>query len=232
MPKGAKKLSNSVKVENLSKSFGEVKALKSISFDVEEGKRIAFLGPNGAGKSTTVEILTGQQSRDSGNIEVLGLDPEEKSVELREKLGLLPERENPPSFLTGNEYLDFVSDIRKKDIDKQNWVERLRLEGTMDELTRDLSKGERQKLLVAQAFFHNPELVFIDEPMINLDPVIQEEVKNIFREFEGTLFLCTHNVELAEEICERAVFIENGRVIEEHENTDNLKQKFLDAYDY
>lgn len=232
MPKGANKLSNSVKVENLSKSFGEVKALKSISFDVEEGKRIAFLGPNGAGKSTTVEILTGQQSRDSGNIEVLGLDPEEKSVELREKLGLLPERENPPSFLTGNEYLDFVSDIRKKDIDKQNWVERLRLEGTMDELTRDLSKGERQKLLVAQAFFHNPELVFIDEPMINLDPVIQEEVKNIFREFEGTLFLCTHNVELAEEICERAVFIENGRVIEEHENTDNLKQKFLDAYDY
>jgi ABC-2 type transport system ATP-binding protein len=232
LPKGAKKLSNSVKVENLSKSFGEVKALKSISFDVEEGKRIAFLGPNGAGKSTTVEILTGQQSRDSGNIEVLGLDPEEKSVELREKLGLLPERENPPSFLTGNEYLDFVSDIRKKDIDKQNWVERLRLEGTMDELTRDLSKGERQKLLVAQAFFHNPELVFIDEPMINLDPVIQEEVKNIFREFEGTLFLCTHNVELAEEICERAVFIENGRVIEEHENTDNLKQKFLDAYDY
>lgn len=232
MPKGANKLSNSVKVENLSKSFDKVKALESISFDIEEGERIAFLGPNGAGKSTTVEILTGQQSRDSGNIEVLGLDPEEKPVELRENLGILPERENPPSFLTGNEYLDFVSDIRKKDIDKTEWIERLRLEGKMDELTQDLSKGERQKLLVAQAFFHDPELVFIDEPMINLDPVIQEEVKNIFREFNGTLFLCTHNVELAEEVSERAVFIENGEIIEEHENTDNLKQKFLDAYDY
>lgn len=232
MPEGVNTLSNSVKVENLSKSFGDVKALESISFDVEEGEKIAFLGPNGAGKSTTVGILTGQQSRDSGNIEVLGLDPEEKPVELREKLGILPEREDPPSFLTGNEYLDFVSDIRRKDIDKAEWIERLRLEGKMDELTRDLSKGERQKLLVAQAFFHDPELVFIDEPMINLDPVIQEEVKNIFREFDGTLFLCTHSVELAEEICERAVFIENGSVIEEHENTDNLKQKFLNAYDY
>lgn len=223
---------NSIQVENLSRSFGKVKALRSVSFEVKESESLAFLGPNGAGKSTAVEILTGQQGRDSGEVKVLDMDPAEKGKQLRSRLGILPERENPPSFLTGEEYLDFVSDIRDEEIDRDYWVERLRLEGKMDELTRDLSKGERQKLLVIQAFFHEPDIVFIDEPMINLDPVIQEEVKQIFREFEGTLFLCTHNVEIAEEVCDRALFIEDGSIIEEHQNTGDLKKKFLDAYDY
>jgi ABC-2 type transport system ATP-binding protein len=221
-----------IKTENLKKKFGNVEALKDISFNVQKDEIVGFLGPNGAGKSTTIQILTGQIQRDSGDVSVLGQDPEDDPVELRKKLGILPEREDPPSFLTGREYFDFVSDIREEEIDQDEWVERLRLKGKMDKLTRDLSKGERQKLMIVQAFFHEPKLVFIDEPMINLDPVIQEEVKELFRDHSGTVFLCTHNIELAEEVCDRVFFVKDGKVIEEFESPENLRQKFLSDYDY
>ncbi|EHK01413.1 ABC transporter related protein [Candidatus Haloredivivus sp. G17] len=96
-------------------------------------------------------------------------------------IGVLPEREDPPSFLTGREYLDFVSDIREETMDWE-FPDRLNLDDhLLDQQTRELSKGERQKLMVIQAFFHEPELVFIDEPLINLDPLIQEEVKDVFQ---------------------------------------------------
>lgn len=225
-------LLNIIEADKLKKSFGDVKALKDISFEIEENETVGFLGPNGAGKSTTIEILTGQTERDSGEVSVLGQDPEKNPVELREKLGILPEREDPPSFLTGREYFEFVSDIREEEIDEDEWITRLRLEGKMDKLSRDLSKGERQKLMIVQAFFHDPELVFIDEPMINLDPVIQEEVKQLFQDHSGTVFLCTHNVDLAEEVCDRVFFIKDGKVIEELEDMEDLRQKFLSDYDY
>lgn len=221
-----------IEVSELSKVYGSKKAVDELSFGVSEGEVFGILGPNGAGKSTTVEILTGQKDRNSGDVEVLGIDPGEDSVRLREKLGILPEREDPPSFLTGNEYLDFVSDIRKTDIDSEKWIERLRLNGKMEKLTRDLSKGERQKLMIAQAFFHGPELVFIDEPLTNLDPVIQEEVKQLIREYDGTVFLCTHNVELAEEVCDRVLFMKEGRAEEKLEEVTDVRERFLDDFDY
>lgn len=223
---------NVIEAENLKKNFGEIEALKNISFEVNENEIVGLLGPNGAGKSTTIQILTGQIKRDSGEVSVLGQDPEDDPVELRKKLGILPEREDPPSFLTGREYFEFVSDIRDEEVDEDEWVKRLRLEGKLDKLTRNLSKGERQKLMIVQAFFHEPELVFIDEPMINLDPVIQEEVKKLFHDHSGTVFLCTHNVELAEEVCDRVFFVKDGEIIEELEETENLRQKFLSDYDY
>jgi ABC-2 type transport system ATP-binding protein len=220
-----------IEVSDLSKNFGEVEALRKVELEAEEGEIIGILGPNGAGKSTLVKILTGQLERDSGNVEVLGIDPGEEPVALREKVGILPEREDPPSFLTGDEYLDFVSDIRDTGIDKEEWVERMNLEGKMEKLTRDLSKGERQKLMMVQAFFHEPELVFIDEPLVNLDPVIQERSKELFREVRernGTLVLSTHVISLAEEVCDRVLFLRDGEVIEEVKDVENLKEKFLE----
>ncbi|MFB6291963.1 MAG: ABC transporter ATP-binding protein [Candidatus Nanohaloarchaea archaeon] len=215
----------------ISKSYGDITALRDVSLEVEEGEIVGVLGPNGAGKSTLVEILTGQETRDSGSAEVMGIDPQENGRKLREKLGILPEREDPPSFLTGEEYLEFVSDIRGTRIDTGKWVERFRLKGKMDSLTRDLSKGERQKLMLVQAFFHEPELVFIDEPLINLDPIVQEEAKQLFREHRergGTVFLCTHVVSLAEEVCDRVIFLKDGEVIDDLENVENLKERFLE----
>ncbi|MFB6174748.1 MAG: ABC transporter ATP-binding protein [Candidatus Nanohalobium sp.] len=220
-----------IEVEELAKSYGDVEALTSVDMEVNEGEIVGILGANGAGKSTLVQVLTGQIDRNSGEVNVLGLDPEESPVELREKLGILPEREDPPSFLTGEEYLDFVADVRDKEIDKDYWMKRFNLEGKMEKLTYNLSKGERQKFMIIQALFHEPDLVFIDEPLVNLDPVIQERAKKLFkarREAGGTVFLCTHVISLAEEICDRVFFLKNGEVTEVIEEPENLTEKFLE----
>jgi len=220
-----------IRVEELAKNYGDVEALTSVDMEVDDGEIVGVLGANGAGKSTLVQILTGQIDREDGEVEVLGLDPQEKPVELRDKLGILPEREDPPSFLTGEEYLDFVSEVRDEDIDREFWSEEFNLEGKMDKLTYNLSKGERQKLMIVQALFHEPELVFIDEPLVNLDPVIQERAKKLFkerREAGGTVFLCTHVVSLAEEICDRVFFLKDGEITEVIEDPENLTEKFLE----
>ena len=220
-----------VSSEGLKKSYGKVKALEGIDMEVKEGEILGVLGPNGAGKSTLIDIITGQQKPDEGEVEVLGIDPVNNPVEAREKMGILPEREDPPSFLTGNEYLDYVSDVRDTEIDKEAWIERLGLEGKMEKQTRNLSKGERQKLLLIQAFFHSPEIVFIDEPLVNLDPFIQQEAKNIFREYMedgGTLFLSTHVVSLAEEMCDRVLFLESGKFRDEIMEVKNLEDRLFE----
>lgn len=216
----------------VSKSFEEFE-LEDVDLSVEEGEILGVLGPNGAGKSTLMKILTGQISRESGDLDVLGLDPQDDSVELRKEIGVLPEREDPPSFLTGNEYLDFVSDVRGE-VEDDALAERLGLtEELRGQQTRNLSKGERQKFMVVQAFFHDPELVFIDEPLINLDPLTQEEVKDIFKEHKsngGSMILSTHLVSLAEELCDRVVFLKEGKVIDVVENPEEgLKERFIEA---
>lgn len=221
-----------IDVEGLEKKYGDVKALNGIDLEVNKGEVIGVLGPNGAGKSTLMKTLTGQLEYDSGDVKVLGRDPEKESIEVKKRVGALPEREDPPSFLTGEEYFEFISEVRNTEIESEKWIEKLKLEGKMDKLTQDLSKGERQKLMIAQAFFHDPDLVFVDEPLVNLDPVVQERVKKLFtdkKENGGTVFLCTHVVSLAEELCDRVVFIEDGEVIEEVETIENLKERFLDA---
>lgn len=220
-----------VKAENVSKRHSDRFAVENIDLELKQGEILGVLGPNGAGKSTLMELMTGQIERDSGSLKILGLDPKEKSVEIRDKVGILPEREDPPSFLTGEEYLDFISDIRDEHVDSY-WAERLGIKGKLDSMTKDLSKGERQKFMVLQAFFHNPELVFIDEPLTNLDPLVQEEVKSIFREHReegGSMVLSTHVVSLAEEICDRVVFLKDGEIVEEIDKVEDLKNKFVEA---
>lgn len=220
-----------IKASSISKNYSDFE-LSDVDLKVEEGEIVGVLGPNGAGKSTLMQILTGQESRNSGELEVMGVDPEKDSVKLRQKIGVLPEREDPPSFLTGKEYLEFVADVRSEAMD-WDFPERMNLnDHLLSQQTRELSKGERQKLMVIQAFFHQPELVFIDEPLINLDPLIQEEVKNVFREHRargGSMVLSTHLVSLAEEVCDRVVFLRDGEVIEEVTEPVDLKEKFMES---
>lgn len=216
-----------INVSEVEKSYGDFKLEASLS--VDEGEIVGLVGPNGAGKSTLMQLMTGQERPDSGKVEVLGLDPSEKPRELREEIGILPEREDPPSFLTGDEYLQYVSDVRGEEVDDE-MLEMLGLsEEKMGRETRSLSKGERQKLMVIQAFFHDPELVFIDEPLINLDPITQDRVKQIFehhREGDGSMVLATHLVSLAEELCDRVAILENGEIREIVEDPENLREKF------
>ncbi|MEF8839949.1 MAG: ABC transporter ATP-binding protein [Haloarculaceae archaeon] len=205
-----------VETEALTKRYGDVTALDGLSLSVEDGELFGLLGPNGSGKTTTIEILTGQIEPTDGTARVLGHDPVADPIAVRREVGVLPEREDPPSFLTPREYLQFVGDLRDlADVETRiaEWAAKLEFEGILDTLAADLSEGERQRVMLSQAFIHEPDLVFIDEPLVNLDPLMQEEVKGYlagYCEAGNTLFLSTHFMEVAEELCTSVGIIADG----------------------
>ncbi|QCC52364.1 ABC transporter ATP-binding protein [Halapricum salinum] len=208
-----------IETEGLTRRYGEVTALEDLSLTVDEGELFGLLGPNGSGKTTTIEILTGQLTPTSGSATVLGHDPVAEPLAVREAIGILPEREDPPSFLTPREYLQFVGDVRDlADVAGriETWADRLSFSHKLDTLATDLSEGERQRVMLAQAFLHEPSLVFIDEPLVNLDPILQEEVKDHLQEYcdaGNTLFLSTHFVDVAEELCTDVAILREGELL-------------------
>jgi ABC-2 type transport system ATP-binding protein len=209
-----------IEVTKASKRYGSLNALDGVNLTVEKGEFFGFLGPNGAGKSTLLKILTGQLRQDSGSVSVLGID-NEKQISLKGRIGVVPEAETPSSFLTAREFLELVGRIRgisdsagKVD----SWLDFFELSGRSNVLCKDLSKGQRQKVMLASAFIHEPGLLFLDEPFINLDPIFQRKVRNYLleRNEKGvTIFMCTHILEIAEKICSRVALINNGKVVGE-----------------
>jgi len=214
-------MKNVFETKNLTKNFGNLKAVDNVSLSVKEGELFGLLGPNGSGKTTMVKLLTGQIKPTRGTATVLGVNVLKNPIGVRELVGVMPEQENPPSFLTAEEYLHFVAKIRKlNDVEEKcsNWFELLEFEDQKEVLCKDLSRGTRQKLMFAQTFLHEPKLVFIDEPLINLDPIIQRKVKDYLIDFSkngGTIFFCTHVLGIAEEICTSIGIIYRGRIIYE-----------------
>jgi len=212
-----------ITTSSLTRTFGDLTALESLDLSVDEGELYGFIGPNGAGKTTTINILTGQLNPTSGSSSVLSVDPVLDPVGVRERVGILPEREDPPSFMTPREYFEFVADIRGiEDVDPriERWADRLEFRSKLDSINKDLSKGEKQKVMIAQAFLHGPDLVFIDEPLINLDPIIQEQVKDYIQAYHedgNTVFLSTHVLGLAEDLCTRVGIIDRGTMVTEIE---------------
>jgi ABC-2 type transport system ATP-binding protein len=226
-----------IDMKNLSKNYGDLKAVNNFSLSIKEGELFGLLGPNGSGKTTTVKMLTGQIKPTKGKAEVLGIDAIKNPLEVRELVGIIPEQETPPSFLTSEEYMYFVAKIRNLDRieDRCNeWFEFLEFEDQKNVLCKDLSRGTRQKLMFAQAFLHEPRLAFIDEPLINLDPVIQRKVKDFLQNYVrkgGTIFFSTHVLEIAEEICTRVGIIDRGKLIYEGPIKD-LKKKRQSLEDF
>ena len=212
---------NAIEVKGLVKSYGSVRALNGVNLQVREGELFGLLGPNGAGKTTMIRAMTGQIRPDSGEIVILGVDALKNPIEVRGIVGIVPEQETPPSFLTAEEYLHFVAKIRNlSGVDKRcgHWFRLLDFEDQRDMLCKDLSRGTRQKLMISQAFLHEPRLAFIDEPIVNLDPLVQKKVKDFFRDYVrkgGTIFFSTHVLEIAEEICTRIGIIDKGKMIYE-----------------
>jgi ABC-2 type transport system ATP-binding protein len=229
-----------IRAEGLVKRFGDLTAVNNISLSVGKGELFGMLGPNGSGKTTMVKLLTGQHNPTSGNVQVMGIDVVEHPVKVRELVGIVPEQETPPSFLTAEEYLHFVAHIRRLDDIGTRcgyWFDFLDFADKRDVLCKDISRGTRQKLMVAQASLHRPELVLIDEPLINLDPIIQRRLKDYLIEYVkegGTVFLSTHILEIAEEICTRIGIIHRGSLIHEGPVADlesraqHLEQFFID----
>jgi ABC-2 type transport system ATP-binding protein len=207
--------------EELRTTYGDLVALDGLSLSLEAGELFGFLGPNGAGKTTTIQVLTGQLLPDSGRVSVLGTDPTAEPVETRRKVGILPEQESPPSFVTPREYFEFVGTVR--DIEREvverrteEWADRLAFREKLDTLNTDLSRGQQQKVMITQAFLHEPGVVFIDEPLANLDPIIQERVKDFIVDYaseDNAVFLSTHHIEVAEEVCTRVGIVSEGKLI-------------------
>jgi len=207
-----------IEVDRITKKFAEKVALNGVDIRCRKGDFFGLLGPNGAGKTTLLKILTGQIRPTSGNSRVLGVDPATDPVKVKERIGIVPEFESPPSFLTSEEFLTYVCRIRglndiEKRVDKQMKI--FDLVEHYDTVAKDLSKGTRQKLMLASAMVHEPELLFLDEPFINLDPIYQKRLKDALFRFKkkgGTIFMCTHILSMAQDLCSQVAIIHKGRV--------------------
>ncbi len=209
-----------IKVNNLTKKYGELKAVDDVTFDVHTGEILGFLGPNGAGKTTTVRIITCYLHPTSGWVEVDGLNTFEHSLEVRKKIGYLPENAPLYSEMKVLDYLRFVMGLRAipKDRFNQRTAEITEICGLEDVIHRnigELSKGYRQRVGLAQAMVHDPEILILDEPTSGLDPNQIAEIRNLIKELgkEKTVILCTHILPEVEATCGRVLIINQGKIV-------------------
>lgn len=210
--------------------FGGMKALNDVSITVEKGDFFGFFGPNGAGKTTLIRILTGQLAPTKGTVKVLGVDVVKDPLRVKELIGIVPEVESPPTYLTAYEYLYFVGKVRRlDDLDAKitRWLEFFDLESKKGTICKDMSKGMRQKLMLASAFIHEPKLLFLDEPFINLDPIYQKLLRDHLEEYianGGTVFMASHILEIADRLCSRLAIVNLGRVVTQGRKQDLVKE--------
>jgi ABC-2 type transport system ATP-binding protein len=208
-----------LEAKNLTKRYGDVIAVDHVSLIVENGALFGLLGPNGSGKTTMIKMLTGQTRPTEGSATVLGVEVTKDPVGIRGMVGIIPEQETPPSFLTAKEYLGFVAAVRKiPDVDKKAdwWFDFLDFADKKNVLCKDLSRGTRQKLMFTQAFIHEPAVALIDEPLINFDPIMQDLVKDYLAGYVKrgkTIFISTHILEVAEEICSGFAILHKGKLL-------------------
>lgn len=208
----------SIKVEHLTKTYGEQNALDDVSFSVKSGEIVGFLGPNGAGKSTTMKILTSYIPPTSGYAEVCGIDVMTDSIEVRKKIGYLPEHNPLYLDMYVREYLEFVAEIHKLDNVKQRvdaMIETVGLQIERQKKIGTLSKGYRQRVGLAQALIHEPEVLILDEPTSGLDPNQLEEIRGLIKQLgkEKTVILSTHIMQEVEAICDRVIIINKGKLV-------------------
>lgn len=208
----------SIEVSNLQKFYGEQAALGGISFKVKTGEIVGFLGPNGAGKSTTMKIITGFIPASDGKVKVCGLDVEENSMAVRRKIGYLPEHNPLYLDMYVKEYLDFVADVYKISNKRERIAEMIQLVGLEREQHKKigaLSKGYRQRVGLAQAMIHDPEVLILDEPTSGLDPNQLVDIRKLIKKIgkTKTVMLSTHIMQEVEAICDRVVIINNGQIV-------------------
>lgn len=219
----------SIQVEQLTKVYGAQKALDSISFSVKPGEILGFLGPNGAGKSTTMKILTGYIPQSSGKASVCGFDVAEQSIDVRRHIGYLPELNPLYTDMYIKEYLLFAAEVQgvkshaQKKVDEM--IERVGLIPERSKKIGQLSKGFKQRVGLAQAMIHNPQVLILDEPTTGLDPNQVVEIRALIKEIgkDKTVILSTHIMQEVESMCNRVVIINKGRIVAD-DVIDKLKQ--------
>ena len=208
-----------IKVEHLTKSYGSHLALRDVSFSVAEGEILGFLGPNGAGKSTTMNILTGYLSATSGTVTVNGFDVLKSPHGATASIGYLPEQ--PPLYMdmTVHEYLDFMYDLKKCKLPRAKHLAEIaqvvKIQDVFGRLIKNLSKGYRQRVGLAQALIGNPPVLILDEPTVGLDPNQIIEIRSLIRNLGKyhTVILSSHILPEVEAVCDRLIIINSGRIV-------------------
>ena len=216
-----------IKIEHLTKNYGSNCAVDDISFEVEKGETVGFLGPNGAGKSTTMNILTGYLSSTVGSVSIAGVDILANPIAAKKMIGYLPEQ--PPVYLdmTVNEYLNFNYDLKGCTLDREAHLAEIcdvvKISDVRKRVIRNLSKGYRQRVGVAQALIGNPPVIIFDEPTVGLDPKQIIEIRSLIRSLgkDHTVMLSTHVLQEVQAVCDRIIIINKGKIVAD-EKTENI----------
>jgi ABC-2 type transport system ATP-binding protein len=207
---------NAISVQGLRKSYDGFEAVKGIEFEVRSGEVFGLLGPNGAGKTTTVEILEGLRPRSSGEVRVLGLDPNRQTLQLKDRIGVCLQATNLPDKLRIGEAMDLFASFYSRTVDGDALLKRLQLWEKKDAAYATLSGGQKQRLAIALALINEPQLLFLDEPTTGLDPQVRLEIRDLIEELRAekrTILMTTHYIEEAERLCDRVAIIDAGQII-------------------
>ena len=218
-----------VEIKNLVKKYGDKYALDDISFTINNGEIVGFLGPNGAGKSTTMNIVTGYLASTTGSVVIDGKDILDDPIGVKKLIGYLPEQ--PPLYgeMTVQEYLEFVYELKGCTLNKKKHIDEIctitKVASVRNRLIRNLSKGFKQRVGIAQAIIGNPQIIIFDEPTVGLDPKQIIEVRNLIRTLgkNHTVILSTHILSEVQSVCNRIIVINNGKIVAD-EKTENLNR--------
>ena len=230
-----------LRIEHLTKTYGEKKAVDDLSLHIQAGEIYGFIGHNGAGKTTTLKSVAGILQFDGGEILVDGKSVRTQPLECKKEIAYIPDNPDLYEYMTGIKYLNFIADIFG--VDAQTRQERIRKYADLFELTADLaqpiaaySHGMKQKLAIISAWLHDPKLIIMDEPFVGLDPKAAHTLKGMMRELcdaGGAIFFSTHVLEVAEKLCDKVAIIKGGKLIrsgtmEEVKGDDSLEEVFLE----
>lgn len=231
-------------IKNLTKKYGEKKAVDNLSLHIAKGEIYGFIGHNGAGKTTTIKACTGLIDFDEGEIFIDGISIKNDSIACKKKLAYIPDNPDLYDFMTGNGYLNFVADIFGVSLDERK--EKIKKYAKAFEIANDLNKpisayshGMKQKLVIISAWIHSPKLIIMDEPFVGLDPKASHLLKQMMREVcdgGGAIFFSTHVLEVAEKLCDKVAIIKSGKIIksgtmEEVKGDLSLENVFLELED-
>ncbi len=233
-----------LRIDNLTKTYGDKKAVDNLSIHIEKGEIFGFIGHNGAGKTTTIKSCCGILSFDSGEIYIDGMSIKEKPIECKSALAYIPDNPDLYEFMSGIQYLNFVADIFgiDGDVRKNRIREYAELFGLTEDLAQPIraySHGMKQKLAIISALIHSPKLVIMDEPFVGLDPKAAHILKGIMREIcngGGAIFFSTHVLEVAEKLCDKVAIIKDGKLVvsgktDEVRGNSSLEDVFLELGD-
>ncbi len=218
-----------IRVRDLRKAYGQVKAVDGVTFEVSQGEVFGLLGPNGAGKTTTVEILEGLRAPDAGDVRVLGFDAGRQTDQIKQRIGVQLQTAALYPRLTVTEVVDLFRSVYARSLPTERLIEALDLGERRNARTKELSGGQQQRLSVALALVNDPELVFLDEPTTGLDPQARRSLWDLIRKMQAegkSILLTTHYMEEAEELCDRVAIMDHGHILEMGSVTELVSRRF------